>query len=128
MTEKVIGQGGVTLAKINAQYYASSTGKKPVYEHICSLDSRTRQKFFDVVELLEYKGHMLPEPHAKYLGNDVFELRFAGVEGAVRVLYFFFHRDSAVLTNSFLKKTPKTPINELDLAIARRKDYLERNK
>lgn len=116
------------MGKVVAKYYALSTGKKPVYEQICSLDARTRQKFFDVVELLEDKGHLLPEPHAKYLGDDVFELRFSGVEGAVRVLYFFFHRDSAVLTNSFLKKTPKTPTNELDLAIARRKDYLERNK
>jgi len=116
------------LSKVVAKYYVNSTGKKPVYEHICTLDFRTRQKFFDVVELLEDKGHLLPEPHAKYLGDDIFELRFSGVEGAVRVLYFFFHRDSAVLTNGFLKKTPKTPEKEIDSAIARRKDYLERNK
>ncbi len=116
------------MCKVSARYYATMTGKKPVYDHICSLDGRTRQKFFDVIELLEYKGHMLPEPHAKYLGNDIFELRFFGIEGAVRVLYFFFHRDAAVLTNSFLKKTSKIPENELELAIVRRKDYLERIK
>jgi len=76
------------LGKVIAKYYVSTSGKKPVYEHICSLDARTRQKFFDVVELLEYKGHMLPEPHAKYLGDNIFELRFSSIEGAVRVLYF----------------------------------------
>ena len=41
------------MGKVVARYYVLSTGKKPVYEQICALDARTRQKFFDVVELLK---------------------------------------------------------------------------
>ena len=37
--------------------------------------------------LLEEFGHKLPEPHAKYLKDGIFELRFSGKEGKIRVLY-----------------------------------------
>jgi len=74
--------------------------------------------------LLEEFGHKLPQPHAKYLGDSIFELRFSGVEGSVRVLYFFFHQDKAILTNGFLKKNNRTPKREKELAIERRKTFL----
>ena len=44
----------------------------------------------------------------------------------VRVLYFFCFGKKIVLTNGFLKKTPKTPRKEIELAIVRKCDYMER--
>ncbi len=77
-----------------------------------------------MVKLLEEFGHKLPEPHAKYIGDEIFELRFKGREGAIRVLYFFFHGDKAILTNGFVKKSNKTPGREKLTAIERRKIFL----
>jgi phage-related protein len=65
-------------------------------------------------------------PHARYLGEEIFELRFEVVEGSVRVLYFFFHQDSAILTNGFLKKTDRTPLREKEVAVERRKIFLDK--
>ena len=54
-----------------------------------SLNVRSREKFFSVIELLEEFGRALSFPHAKYIGDEIFELRFERIEGAIRVLYFF---------------------------------------
>ncbi|MBF0489271.1 MAG: type II toxin-antitoxin system RelE/ParE family toxin [Candidatus Omnitrophica bacterium] len=64
-------------------------------------------------------------PYAKYIGNDIFELRFDVVEGGIRVLYFFFDGEKAILTNGFPKKSNKTPKHEKATAIERRKAYLQ---
>ncbi len=95
-------------------------------EFIGSLSYKTQRKFFFVRELLEEFGHRLPQPHAKYIGDEIFELRFKGQEGAIRILYFFFHQDKAVFTNGFIKKMAKTPKTEKALAIQRRTDFLKR--
>ena len=99
--------------------------RSPVEEFIRSLDRRMQQKFFSKVELLKEFWSRLPEPHAKYVGDDLFELWFKGQEGQIRILYFFFHQDYAVLVHGFVKKTQKLPQDEKKLAVKRRKDFLE---
>jgi phage-related protein len=113
------------MGKVVADFFCQTSGKSPAEDFIRSLDGRSRRKFYFVLELLEEMGHRLPEPYAKYIGNDIFELRFTGTEGAVRVLYFFFHQDRAIITNGFIKKTQKTPDNEKAMAVSRRKEFLE---
>jgi len=105
--------------------YLTKGKRKPAKEFIESLDQWTQRKFFDKKELLEAFGHKLPEPHAKYLKDGIFELRFTGKEGRIRVLYFFFHANRAILTNGFVKKTGKTPNRQLETAIKDRKKFLE---
>ena len=114
------------MSKVACQYFCSDAGRSHVKEFIDSLDFRTQRKFFFVRALLEEFGHKLPQPHAKYIGDEIFELRFRGREGNIRVLYFFFHQDKAIFTNGFIKKTSKMPKNEKELAIERRKAFLSR--
>lgn len=111
------------MSKITCEYFESSPGNMPAKEFIKSLDASTRRKFYSTVELLEDFGHRLGEPHAKYLGDSIFELRLMGREGAIRVLYFFFHQNRAIFTNGFLKKTNRTPERELEIAVKRRGYY-----
>lgn len=110
----------------SCEYFVTETNRVPVREFIDSLDPKTQRKFFFVRALLEEFGHKLPQPHAKYIGDEIFELRFKGREGAIRVLYFFFHLDRAIFTNGFIKKSDKTPKNEKEIAIQRRRLFLER--
>jgi phage-related protein len=106
-------------------YFVTDSGRKPVEEFIKGLNVHSRDKFFTVVQLLEDFGRGLTWPHAKYIGDEIFELRFEAVEGATRVLYFFFDGEKAVLTNGFPKKSNKTPKHEKQTAIERRKTYLQ---
>ena len=114
------------MKRVECYYYLTESGKSPVKDFVDSLDHKTQRKFFFVRSLLEAIGHRLLEPHAKYVGDAIFELRFKGREGAVRVLYFFFHEDRAIFTNGFIKKSAKTPLHEKDIAIKRRQSFMDR--
>ena len=116
------------MAKITCFYYYTESKKSPTKDFIDSLDFKTQRKFFFVKSLLEEFGHQLPKPHAKYIGNEIFELRFSGIEGQIRALYFFFHRDKAIFTNGFIKKSNRTPKKEKKVAIERRKLFLRKNE
>ena len=110
---------------VEVYYFSTGANKSPVRDFIESLDIRTQTKFFAKKNLLECYGYKLPEPHAKHIGDCIFELRFVGIEGSIRILYFFFHQNQAILTNGFVKKRNKTPRSEIRIAIERRKVYLE---
>lgn len=114
--------------KVICYYYVTEANKSPVRDFIDALEITTQRKFFFVKELLEEFGYRLPFPHAKYIGDSIFELRFQGREGAVRVLYFFFHQNKAIFINGFIKKSNKTPKNEIVVAIERRKLFLNKYK
>jgi len=113
---------------VSCYYYLTESGKLPVRDFIDALDPNSQRKFFFAKGLLEEFGHRLPQPHAKYIGDEIFELRFIGQEGQVRILYFFFHQNKVIFTNGFIKKTAKVPKKEKSLAIERRNAFLDRQK
>lgn len=112
------------IGKITCYYYVTASNRHPVREFIDLLEDKSQRKFFFIKDLLEEFGYKLPYPHAKYLGDSIFELRFKGQEGEIRILYFFFHKDKAVFTNGFIKKSGRTPKNELLIAMNRRSEFL----
>jgi len=110
--------------KVTCYYYVTESGRSPVKDFIDSLAFKTQRKFFFVKAMLEEFAYRLPSPHAKRIGDNIFELRFKSQEGDVRVLYFFFHKDMAIFTNGFVKKSNKTPKREKQTAIERRRLFL----
>ena len=56
----------------------------------------------------------------------IFELRAKVGTDISRVLYFFYYEGRIVMTNGFVKKTQKTPREEIQIAKDRRKDFIER--
>lgn len=111
---------------MKAIFYTLPDGTEPAKEFMLRLDTKLRAKLARTIGLLEANGVELREPYSKPIGDGIFELRVRVARDAVRVLYFFRIGDIAILTNGFIKKTPKTPIAELDLARKYRKDYLQR--
>lgn len=103
-------------------------GRKPAEEFIESLEQDTQDKFILKQQLLQDFGPQLRYPHTDSLGEGIFELRFKGKEGQIRVLFFFFYGKRIIFTNGFVKKTPKTPRKEIELALKRRSDFLIRIK
>lgn len=116
----------MTLSRCRCVYFQTDSGRVPVRDFVDSLDPRTQHKFFTVAGLLAEFGKRLPEPHAKRLDDGIYELRFHGIEGRVRVLYFFYHQHKAVFTNGFVKKGGPVPEREMQTARKRRKIYLKR--
>ena len=86
-----------------------------------------RAKLVGLLQILQEKGNLLREPYSKHLDNGIFEIRGKVGTNITRVLYFFYD-NKIILTNGFVKKTNKTPVNEIKLAKMRRKVYLDRMK
>ena len=105
------------------EYYEKSDGTYPAEEFILSQDIKMQTKLFRLLELLELKGNELREPYSKSLSDGIFEIRAIQGNNITRVLYFFVVDKKIILTNGFVKKTQKTPENEIVLAKQYRKDY-----
>lgn len=65
-------------------------------------------------------------PYSEHLVDEIFEIRAKVGSDIARVLYFFVIGKKIVLTNGFIKKTQKTPKNEIELAKKYRNDFLNR--
>jgi len=106
--------------------FEKDNGEVPVEEFINSIDVKMRAKIYGLLEILEEKGNLLREPYSKHLEDGIFELRCKYGSDITRVLYFFYYGNTIVLTNGFVKKTQKTPRNEIRLAKERRRIFIER--
>ena len=101
-------------------------GSMPALEFLDSLDLKMRAKMLRTIQLLADNGTDLREPYSKPLGDGIFELRAKVGSDITRVLYFFFVGRRIVLTNGFIKKTEKTPPQEIERAKHYRAEYNSR--
>ena len=108
-------------------FYETQDGFIPVLDFLNSLNNKMEAKVAWTIHRLEQFGHSLREPYSKPLGDGIFELRVQSGGDISRVLYFFIVNGRAVLTHGFIKKTQKTPAQEIERAKKYRDDYLRRN-
>ncbi len=114
------------MVNFEVVFYEKENGECPVEEFIDSLNVKMRAKLVGLLELLEEKGNHLREPYSKSIGDGIFEIRCKTGNDIPRVLYFFYYEGKIILTNGFVKKTQKTPPEEIRLAKERRADFRER--
>jgi len=107
-------------------FYETEDGKSPVEEFMIGLENRMRTKAIHELMLLREKGNKLKEPFSKAMGEGIFELRVQQGNDTARIFYFFFIESKIILTNGFVKKTQKTPPEELDRAKRYKTDYERR--
>ena len=117
---------GDYMAEFEVIFYEKENGDCPVEEFLSSLDVKMRAKMVGLLELLEEKGNQLREPYSKSISDGIFEIRCKVGNNITRVLYFFYFEGKIILTNGFVKKTQKTPPDEIKLAKERRADLKER--
>lgn len=90
-----------------------------VDQFIEGLEIATRGKVRNVINLLKEYGHLLRSPHSKkIIGYDnLFELRSSG-NSPIRLFYTIYKNEYYIL-HGFVKKTNKTPIREINVAISK---------
>lgn len=116
------------MSQFEIEFYEKVNGECPVEDFLNSLDKKMRAKMIGMLELLEEKGNKLREPYSKPIQDGIFEIRCKVGSNITRVLYFFYYDQKIILTNGFVKKRMKTPVNEIKLAKQRRDDYKMRMK
>ena len=114
------------MTKFEVIFYEKENGDCPIEEFMNSLDIKMRAKMIGLFELLEEKGTQLREPYSKIIEDGIFEIRCKVGNNISRVLYFFYFEGKIILTNGFVKKTQKTPTEEIKLAKKYRADFKER--
>lgn len=73
--------------------------------------------------MLEF-GPNLGMPHTRSFGKGLFELRLKSKEGFGRVFFFTMVERKIVMLHAFVKKSAKTPTNEMAIARKRMKEVM----
>jgi phage-related protein len=107
-------------------FYTLEDDSSPVREFLDGLDKKTKARFAWSIERLRVLNVQAREPLVKHLEDKIWELREESQKNIYRLLYFFFTGRQIVFLHGFQKKTQKTPRREIDAALARYKEFLER--
>jgi len=101
------------------EFFKTPSGKDPIKEFILSLPPDQQAKSFSCLDLLMEYGYQLRSPHSKKLSGyqNLFELRTSG-SSPVRFIYTI-NKNIYLILNAFVKKTNKTPKQEIYLALKR---------
>ena len=108
--------------------YKSSMGNDDITDFLDNdLSEIDRAHVERDLEELRKLGNMARKPLSTFLRDNIYELRTFSNIGTIRILYTFSNGKIILLLRGFIKKTRKTPNDEIEIAIKRRKDYINRN-
>jgi len=109
------------------QFYRTEAGYCPVEKFFDSLSGKQVQKITWVLKLIE-ELDLIPVQYFKKLINtdDIWEVRIQAGNNIFRLLGFIDNEQIVILTHAFQKKSQKTPMKEIKVSEARKKDYLRR--
>jgi phage-related protein len=109
-------------------FYRTQSDHCPIEEFLDALSGKQAQKVIWVLRLVEQLNPVPAQYLKKLVDTDgLWEVR-AQHGGDIFRLLGFFDGSRLVVVSGFAKKTEKTPRQELEVAEARRQDYLSRRK
>jgi len=110
-------------------FYTTKDGKCPVRDFLDSLPSKVAQKVVWVLSLLEDLDVIPSQYFKKLVGSEeIWECRIQFGPNAYRLFCFFVDNSVVVLTHGMVKKSRKTPRNEIEKAEVYRQDFMKRRK
>ena len=102
-------------------YYSAA-----VQAAILGLPTGAQARYIHLTARMQEFGPDLGMPHTRSMGGGLFELRLKGREGISRVFYCTRVGRQIVMLHAFVKKSNKTPKNELAMARIRLKEVIHR--
>ena len=97
-------------------YEDAKTGRSPVLDYIAHLSDKEETKVFKYINYLKINRGVLDEPYSKHIKGKIRELRVDFSNNRHRIFYFTFINKNIIFLHSFLKKTQKTPPEEIKKA------------
>ncbi len=102
--------------RIPAIFYRTEAGGEPVREWLKGLSPEDRKRIGEDIKTVEF-GWPLGMPVCRPLGDGIYEVRTRLAQNRIaRVLFYIDKKSRMVLLHGFIKKTQKTPQEDLDLA------------
>ena len=103
--------------------WSVSTLNDTVTQELEKLPPDMRAGFTRISELIERFGpQRVGMSHTRSLGDKLWEMRASGKDGISRGIYVAVKDKRVIVLRVFIKKTQKTPKNELDIAKQRAKE------
>jgi len=97
--------------------------KAPTREWLDRRSDDEQDACYERLETLRDHGYELGFPAAEHLGDGIWELRARVKKVRLRMLYFFYERETAVVAHGFQKDTKKVPPIEIKRAKEKRLRY-----
>ena len=102
--------------RVPAIFYCTEAGGEPVREWLRGLSPEDRKRIGEDVKTVEF-GWPIGMPVCKPLGDGIYEVRATLAQNRIaRMLFYIDKQGRMVLLHGFIKKTRKTPDEDLDLA------------
>ena len=107
--------------KLPAQFYRLPSGREPVRDWFLALSVEDRRIVGKDVQKVEY-GWPLGMPVCRPLSKGLWEVRSSLTSGRIARVLFAVVGAQMVLLHAFIKKSQKTPADDLALARRRQKE------
>lgn len=107
--------------RIPAKFYRTEAGNEPVREWLKQLAPESRKVIGIDIKTVEY-GWPIGMPTCRSMGKGLYEVRSNLPDGTIARVLFCIYQEKMLLLHGFIKKTQKTPKQELDLALTRKKN------
>jgi len=110
--------------RVPAIFFRTEAGGEPVREWLKELPSpEDRKRIGEDIKTVEF-GWPIGMPVCRPLGEGIYEVRTTLVQKRIaRVLFYIDKKGRMVLLHGFIKKTQKTPDEDLDLARGNKKKH-----
>ena len=109
----------LSMKTITVSFYKSESGKEPVREWLKSLSKEDKTIIGEDIKTVEF-GWPLGMPLVRKLDRNLWEVRSDITNKEIARVLFTVYGQVMVLLHGFIKKSQKTPANDLKIAKERR--------
>jgi len=96
------------------EFYKTAT-QSPIEDFITDLEEPLQIKIFALLKRLRENPFVLKD-YSKKITENLFELRLYYLQKWIRIIYAFEKNKIIILLHGFIKKSNKTPANEIEVA------------
>jgi phage-related protein len=109
--------------RVPAIFFRTGTGGEPVRDWLKALSPEDRKRIGEDIKTVEF-GWPIGMPVCRPLGSGIHEVRTNLAQNRIaRVLFYVDGKGRMVLLHGFMKKTRKTPLEDLELATRNKNRY-----
>ncbi|WP_413173674.1 type II toxin-antitoxin system RelE/ParE family toxin [Anabaena azotica] len=109
----------MTDKRVPAEFYKNENGSEPVRDWLKSLSKEERFLIGADIKTVEF-GWPIGMPTCRPMGDGLFEVRTNLPQNKIARVLFCFYAGKMILLHGFIKKSQKTPKQQLDLALERK--------
>jgi phage-related protein len=113
------------MAMMKIYFYETGAGNSPLKKFIDKLPEKDQARFNEVFNEIETHGLNASRLIFKPIEGKLWEIKFKSESKGYRILYVLVEQDMMIWLHAFVKKTQKTPVNELKVARQRLKEVLK---